>query len=1721
VLTAAAGTYTLTVDAVGDAAGAYGFRLSDVAAAMALTPATPQAGDLTPATETDLYRFDANAGDRVYFDVVETNDGGNTIWQLVSPFNVVLFRTNNFSDVATLTLPSTGTYTLLVEAWRLNTGADTYTINVVPQVETAPTALVINDTANGTIDFAGERDRYTFTLGAAALLYFDSLTNSANFNWTLAGPPGTVVNARVFSSTDSFDFVGNPALNLPAGDYTLTVGGAQSAVGAYSFRLSNLATVTQLTPGTPQAGTLSPPNESDVYRFDASAGDRVYFDIVATSDSANSIWQVINPLGFVVFRAGNLTDVATLTLPSTGSYSVLVEGWRANTGDDTYTLNIVKQTDIAPSPLILGSMVTGTLDVAGERERHTFSVGAPTLVYFDAQTNNAGLNWTLSGPAGVLVDSRSFTATDSFDFTGNPAIKLVPGDYTVTIGGDQSTMGAYAFRLSDLGAAATITPGTEFSGELTLPTETDLYRFSASAGDRFIFEVVTASDTSNTVWQLISSFGVVIFRSGFFDTATLTLPSTGDYTLLVEGWRANTGVDTYTLNVVPQGNVPPPSPSGTALTLGSIVSDTIAVAGEVDGYVFTLAADARLYFDSFTNSGQIFWSLTGPAGVVVNSRTFSASDSADIANPALDLGAGTYGLTVAAGAGVTGGYSFRLLDFTAATPLTPGTPVSGAIDPMNETDLYRFAAAAGERFYFDVTARTGAGSTRWRLINPFGAVVFERAFSADLVNSDTGPLTLAAAGTYTLLIEPRASETSTGTYTFNVHPLPAVAPTALTIGDAHFVNAGPDLVINEGATVNLAPAAYTDAGTTILLTTARIDWGDGTPVQAGTVDQVLRTVAGSHTYADNGVYTVTVTVFNDDWGDRSDTFTVTVNNVNPALTVVGNQTLDEGAALDLPNIGTFTDPAFNNPLNPPPGEVDETFTFEILWGDGLASTGTATIDQLGGAAVLTAGSFDGSHVYADNGVYTVTVRVFDDDGGMDQETFQVTVNNVAPTLTVVGSQAVNEGQPLGVVNIGTFADPGFDNAQNPLPGETAETFTFEINWGDGTPLSIGTATIDTPGAAGAPTAGSFDGSHVFADNGAYTVVVRVFDDDGGMDEETFQVTVGNLAPTLAVVANQTANEGQTLSITDLGSFTDAGFNNPLNPPPGETEETFTFEINWGDGQPLDTGTATIDTLGGAGVLTAGSLDGSHVYAEHGVYTVTVRVFDDDGGMDEETFQATVNDAPTVAAPIADLTVDEDAAAVLDHAALDAVFADTDNPDSELTYTVAAVTPAGIVTATIGPDDTLDLSFAANASGIVDVTVRATDPQGLLALDTFRVTVHPVNDDPTVTAPIADRTVLQGAAPVLDHADLNAVFGDVDNTDAELTYTVAANTGAGIVTATIGADDTLDLGFVAAQNGIADITIRATDPQGGFVEDTFRVTVLPRTATTTTITQSTPAAFGQPATFTVTVVSNEPGGDLPTGTLTFSDGATVLGTSTELMDVGGVATATFATAQLLGGAHTITAQYEGDALYAPSASAGFAHTVSPAATTPAVTLSGPSPSTVGQVVTFTVTVTPGANGILPTGTLTLMDGATTLGVSTPLTDVGGVATATFTTTAGQLAVGARSITAVYAGDANFAGAASAVFTHTVNPLTAVPDIYNAKKDKKLKVSAAKGVLVNDGQTGVQAKLVKKPKKGKLVLKANGSFTYTPAPGSVGKVTFTYRLSSVFGVSAPVTVTIRIK
>src|SRR5439155_25442868 len=176
----------------------------------------------------------------------------------------------------------------------------------------------------------------------------------------------------------------------------------------------------------------------------------------------------------------------------------------------------------------------------------------------------------------------------------------------------------------------------------------------------------------------------------------------------------------------------------TPLTMRNPAAASLATAGAHDRSTFTLPGAALLYFDSLTNSGSFNWTLIGPAGAAVTNRPFFASDSGGLSNAVVPVPAGDYTLTIDGTGDVTGAYAFRLWDVAQATALTPGTPVSGRLSAANENDLYRFTASAGERFFFDVSARTFDGS-RWRLVDPDGNVVFSNVFR-DTTSSDVDVL---------------------------------------------------------------------------------------------------------------------------------------------------------------------------------------------------------------------------------------------------------------------------------------------------------------------------------------------------------------------------------------------------------------------------------------------------------------------------------------------------------------------------------------------------------------------------------------------------------------------------------------------------------------------------------------------------------------------------------------------------------------------------------------------------------------------------------------------------------------------------------------------------------------------------------------------------------------------------------------------------------------------
>lgn len=246
-------------------------------------------------------------------------------------------------------------------------------------------------------------------------------------------------------------------------------------------------------------------------------------------------------------------------------------------------------------------------------------------------------------------------------------------------------------------------------------------------------------------------------------------------------------------------------------------------------------------------------------------------------------------------------------------------------------------------------------------------------------------------------------------------------------------------------------------------------------------------------------------------------------------------------------------------------------------------------------------------------------------------------------------------------------------------------------------------------------------------------------------------------------------------------------------------------------------------------------------------------------------------------------------------------------------------------------------------------------------------------------------------------------------------TMAVATGSAIVSTNFDVPENIELGassLVVVANGIPSSPVS--------------VTVGTLKSTSVALSPSlNPSAGGQAVIFTATVTGL---GGTPTGTVTFLDGVTRIGTGS--LNSSGIAT--FTTTSLIVGAHLITASYGGDTNFTSGTSAAVSQTIN--GTTPTVQLtSSLNPSTYNAAITLTATVS--GSGGTPTGTVAFFDGASWLASST-LT--GG--TAAFTS--GALPIGSHTITAQYSGDTNFAAGISNAVAQAINAIATTTTLVSA-------------------------------------------------------------------------------
>ena len=110
----------------------------------------------------------------------------------------------------------------------------------------------------------------------------------------------------------------------PAGNYRLNVTGSS---GAYSFRLLDSVAATPFTPGLVLSNSIAPARGTALYRFNATAGDRFYFDgRPSIGFGMAPYFKLYGPYGIVLPPQSTASDAEVFSVPHTGTYVISVEG---------------------------------------------------------------------------------------------------------------------------------------------------------------------------------------------------------------------------------------------------------------------------------------------------------------------------------------------------------------------------------------------------------------------------------------------------------------------------------------------------------------------------------------------------------------------------------------------------------------------------------------------------------------------------------------------------------------------------------------------------------------------------------------------------------------------------------------------------------------------------------------------------------------------------------------------------------------------------------------------------------------------------------------------------------------------------------------------------------------------------------------------------------------------------------------------------------------------------------------------------------------------------------------------------------------------------------------------------------------------------------------------------------------------------------------------------
>jgi hypothetical protein len=1021
----------------------------------------------------------------------------------------------------------------------------------------APVTAQSITVGGGTVTANADLTAQSLTFSSGTITGPGTVNVAGNLTWTngtMSGPGVTNLNGTATLSGGFFSKIDGRTVNN-AGTVTIPASNSFTIAGAGVW--NNLAGSTFLLPDSAQLSnfliTTGAFNNAGTVRKTSPSGTAtiaVPFNNTGTVDVQTGTLALTGG----GTSSGTFTLAATTALNIGGTYTLT--GGSA-TGDGAVTLGtfntLVASSD---SPSLANVTVNGgTLSASAGAN---LQVGA--LTFQSGTVNGPGtitvtgnLNWTNGNMTGPGTTNLNGTSA----LPGQGIFSRVDGR-TVNNAGTATVPSGGTFMLANGAAFNNLAGGT-----LVLPDSAQVAAFGTPAA------INNAGTLRKDLPPGNATIGVALNNTGTVDVKLGTLnltgggTSSGVVTLDDPSSILNIGSGAYTLaggSTTGVGFVQVPTFTGLNVT-GAVSSDKLQVTGGTvtagAGSAYQVGALNLLSGTlngpgTVTVSGPLAWggTMSGPGVTNLNGTT-----TVNGSQPRLDgrtvNNAGT--TTFVPGSQLFFANAAVWNNLAAGTFLLPDSAQVSSFSPVtsvfNNAGTLRKDVPPGTSVFAVPVTNTGLVDV------PLGSIQFNGGLvqTAGSTRVAAGASLAAPAG-----VQIQGGElTGAGTVVANVVNGGTVRPGSggpgvLTIAGKYTQTAAGLLDIQLGGTVpgsgydRLLDTASATLGGTLAVSTV-----NGFLPNFGDTFDVLTFGARTGDFATySGLNLGTYRLLVPSFGPNFLRLTTVSSNQAPVVAPIADVTVDEGSPVSFMVAAT----------GPEPGE---TLTYTL---DPGAPAGAA-IDPVTGAFTFT----------PDDGpaAFNVTVRVT--DNGLPSlsstRTFAITVNNVAPTATLVAPSAGVEGSPITVA---------LTNPTDPSSADTAAGFQYAFDLGSGY------------GAFGAASSASFTPP----DNGTYTVRAKVRDKDGGVSEYTTQVVVANAPPVADAGPDQTVSEGDTVTLT--GSFTDPGILDT---------HTVLWHVTASNGQAIADGTGTTFTF---------------VPNDDGTYTATFTVTDNDGGVGTDTAVVTVN-----------------------------------------------------------------------------------------------------------------------------------------------------------------------------------------------------------------------------------------------------------------------------------------------------------------------------------------------------------------------------------------------------------------------------------------------------------------------------------------------------------------